>query len=230
MEGYSSEIMARTSPTIFDIVVAFASGLVGAYGNANKRVSNTLVGIAIAVALMPPLCTIGIGIGTLNYAVASGATLLFVINLVSISLAGAIVYWVMRVHPASVDAGAVRKRAINQIVVSVIILAAISFPVVIYMKNGFLLSRATRTVGEVIHSELPGISILELKSANVGSGYLFTATISGDSEPSAEKAEAISAKAFEADKRISGVDLMFLKTSKIERKSAEPGDAPEKVK
>jgi len=230
MEGYSSEIMSRTSPTIFDIVVAFASGLVGAYGNANKRISNTLVGIAIAVALMPPLCTIGIGIGTLNYPVASGAALLFLINLVSISLAGAIVYWAMHIHPDSVDAGDVRKRAIYQIVVSMLILAAISFPVAIYMRNGFLLSRATRTAGEVIHRELPGVSILELKSAHAGSGYLFTATISGDSEPSAEKAAAISARALEADKRISGIDLMFLRTSRIGGKSEESVDPPETVK
>ncbi len=216
MEGYSSEIMARTSPSIFDIVVAFASGLVGAYGNANKRISNTLVGIAIAVALMPPLCTIGIGIGTLNKAVASGAALLFLINLVSISLAGAIVYWAMHIHPNTVEEGVVRKRAIYQIVISVIILTAISIPIAIYMKNGFIMSRATRTAGEIIQNELPDVSLLELKRDFDGIKYVFTATISGNEKPALKKAEEISLKAAAADNRISGIKLMFIRTAEID--------------
>lgn len=217
MEGYSSEITARTSPTIFDIVVAFASGLVGAYGNANKRISNTLVGIAIAVALMPPLCTVGIGIGTLNKTVALGASVLFLINLVSISLAGAIVYWGMHIHPASANEGVVRKRALYQIVISVIILAAISIPVGIYMKNGFLINRATRTAGEIISTELPGVTLIELKREISGEQYNFTATISGDIEPEADKAVSISAKAAEADRRIGRIKLMFIKTTAIDK-------------
>lgn len=230
MEGYSPEIMARTSPSIFDIVVAFASGLVGAYGNANKRISNTLVGIAIAVALMPPLCTIGIGIGTLNKTVASGAALLFLINLVSISLAGAIVYWAMHIHPNTVDEGIVRKRAIYQILISLFILTAISIPIAIYMKNGFLSSRATRTAGEIIQSELPGISILELKREPDGTKYRFTATISGEEEPSPEKAANISLNASKADFKISEVKLMFIKTSRIGGKNLETGIRTEAVK
>ncbi|HRX16872.1 MAG TPA: TIGR00341 family protein, partial [Spirochaetota bacterium] len=92
LSSYSDEILARTTPSLFDILVALASGSVGAYGYANKKINNTLVGIAIAVALMPPLCTIGIGLGTLNSQIAIGATVLFLINYVSISLAGAIIF------------------------------------------------------------------------------------------------------------------------------------------
>ncbi len=217
MEGYSSEITARTSPTIFDIIVAFASGLVGAYGSANKRISNTLVGIAIAVALMPPLCTIGIGIGTFNKTIATGAALLFLINLVSISLAGAIVFWGMRIHPLAVQDEDVSKRAIYQIVISIIILTAISIPVGIYMKNGFLMNRATRTAGEIIQSELPGITMLELKREPAGERYFFTATVSGSEKPETGKAAIITKKASDSDWRIAGIKLMFIKTSEIEK-------------
>ncbi|HOP63888.1 MAG TPA: TIGR00341 family protein [Spirochaetota bacterium] len=222
MEGYSTEITARTSPTIFDIIVAFASGLVGAYGSANKRISNTLVGIAIAVALMPPLCTIGIGIGTLNKTVASGAALLFLINLVSISLAGAIVFWGMEIHPIAAEDGAVRKRAIYQILISIIILTTISIPVFIYMKHGFLISRATRTAGEIIQNELPDVSLIELKMKEKDEKFRFTATISGSEKPDSGKNEAIIQKAAAADSRIGGIKLMFIKTAEIE--SAEGAD------
>jgi len=215
MEGYSSEITARTAPTIFDIIVAFASGLVGAYGNANKRISNTLVGIAIAVALMPPLCTIGIGIGTMNRAIASGASLLFLINLVSISLAGAIVFWGMKIHPLSATDGAVRKRAVSQIAVSIIILAAISIPVGIYMKNGFLINRATRTAGEVINSEFPDYTLIELKREPDGEQFSFTATVGGSEKPDMVKAAGLTLKAHEADERISAIRLMYIKTTEI---------------
>jgi len=216
MEGYSSEVTARTAPTIFDIIVAFASGLVGAYGSANKRISNTLVGIAIAVALMPPLCTIGIGLGTLNKAVASGAALLFLINLVSISLAGAIVFWAMEIHPIAAEGGSVRKRALYQIVISIIILTAISVPVFVYMKHGFLVNRATRTAGEIIQNELPDVTLIELKLTEAEEKFRFTATISGSEKPELIKSELINKKAIERDWRIEGIKLMFIKTADIE--------------
>jgi uncharacterized hydrophobic protein (TIGR00271 family) len=215
MEGYSSEITSRTSPTIFDIIVAFASGLVGAYGNANKRISNTLVGIAIAVALMPPLCTVGIGIGTINKAVASGAALLFIINLVSISLAGAIVFWAMSIHPTSSSYEDVRKRALYQIIISIIILTSIAIPVGFYMKNTYLLKKAERTAGDIIHRELPGFSLIQLKGAKHPDGYLFTATITGKEKPEAKKISAISESISKSGKGIAGIKIMFLQSAEI---------------
>jgi len=146
---YNSEILARTKPNLFDIVVAFSSGLIGAYGNANKKISNTLVGIAIAVALMPPLCTIGIGVGNFDWAVARGALILYTINLISISLAGAIIFWIMKIHPKSnEDKEKVTKRAVSQIVISVILLTMIAIPVGIYTYRTFLLEHAKKKVWE----------------------------------------------------------------------------------
>ncbi len=148
MASYSPEIIARTKPTLFDIMVAIASGVVGAYGNANRRISNTLVGIAIAVALMQPLCTIGIGLGSFNYSIATGAAILFIINLVSISLAGAFVFWVMKIHPVLADEDKVKRRALYQIVLSITILVLIAVPVGIYMVEGYQLEKAQQVVKE----------------------------------------------------------------------------------
>jgi len=220
MEGYSSEITARTAPTIFDIIVAFASGLVGAYGSANKRISNTLVGIAIAVALMPPLCTIGIGIGTMNRAVASGAALLFLINLVSISLAGAIVFWGMRIHPLTASDESVMKRAVSQIIVSLIILTAIAIPVGIYMKNTYMYRKAMQTAGDIIREELPGLSLIELKSEKTTDRYAFTATVSGREKPGLKEINAISSAAVKSDRLIAGIKMMFIQTAEIKAEDA----------
>jgi len=110
---FSTEVTARANPSPFDIMVALGSGALAAYGYANKKVSSALTGIAIAVALMPPLCTVGIGLGKLNMRIATGAAVLFGVNLVSISLAGAAVFWLMRIHPYSEDAAEVKRRALN---------------------------------------------------------------------------------------------------------------------
>ena len=77
---FSAEIVSRANPSLFDIIVALASGALAAYGYANKKVSSALTGIAIAVALMPPLCTVGIGLGKLDFRIASGAAVLFAIS------------------------------------------------------------------------------------------------------------------------------------------------------
>lgn len=84
----TAEILARTRPNLFDLLVAAFSGIAGAYAVIRRR-GETAIGVAIATALMPPLATIGFGLGTSNWNIAVGATLLFATNLVAISLAAA---------------------------------------------------------------------------------------------------------------------------------------------
>lgn len=84
-----SELLARTSPTIFDVLIAFVGGLAGIIGLSSKsqRTGNVIPGVAIATALMPPLCTVGFGLATANWLYAAGALYLYLINTVFISLA-----------------------------------------------------------------------------------------------------------------------------------------------
>ncbi|MDM7325562.1 MAG: DUF389 domain-containing protein [Thermosynechococcus sp. Uc] len=92
LEAYGSEIMARSQPTLLDLGIAVAAGAVSAYAMAEPRVSNTLAGTAIAVALMPPVCTIGLGIAQWNTSLSGGATLLYLTNLLGITLACMLVF------------------------------------------------------------------------------------------------------------------------------------------
>ncbi len=83
-----SELLARTSPTIYDVLIAFFGGVAGIIAGASElRRSNVIPGVAIATALMPPLCTVGYGIASLDLSYAAGAFYLFLINSVFISLA-----------------------------------------------------------------------------------------------------------------------------------------------
>ena len=76
----SDELIARTFPTIWDVLIAFAGGLAGWIGLRKKGANNIVPGVAIATALMPPVCTIGYAIANQNLAYALGASYLFLIN------------------------------------------------------------------------------------------------------------------------------------------------------
>ncbi len=83
-----SELLARTQPTIFDVFIAFFGGLAGILASSRKQEKVTIVsGVAIATALMPPLCTVGYGIGTGQIMYSLGALYLFFINSFFIALA-----------------------------------------------------------------------------------------------------------------------------------------------
>lgn len=82
-----TELEARTSPTIYDVMIAFFGGLAGIFENCRKERGTVLSGVAIATALMPPLCTAGYGIAHLDFRFFIGALYLFVINGVFIILA-----------------------------------------------------------------------------------------------------------------------------------------------
>ncbi len=82
-----SEILARTSPNIYDVLIAFFGGCAGMLTNGSKIKGNVIPGVAIATALMPPLCTAGYGIATAQYSYFYGALYLYIINTVFIAVA-----------------------------------------------------------------------------------------------------------------------------------------------
>jgi uncharacterized hydrophobic protein (TIGR00271 family) len=90
---FGSEVMSRTRPNLLDLGIAIAAGLVGGFARTRPGISNTVAGTAIAVALMPPLCVLGIGLAAGDYRIATGALLLFVTNLFGITLASTVIFF-----------------------------------------------------------------------------------------------------------------------------------------
>ena len=82
-----TELLARTNPSIYDVMIAFFGGVAGILELSRKEKGTVISGVAIATALMPPLCTVGYGIAKLNWHYAGGALYLFFINCVFIALA-----------------------------------------------------------------------------------------------------------------------------------------------
>ena len=99
IERLTTEMSGRLSPTILDLFVAIASGAAAAYAKSNEKIIGSLAGVAIAVALVPPLAVAGIGLGWANWYMFSIAFLLFVTNLVGIVLSAAFTFTLLGFSP-----------------------------------------------------------------------------------------------------------------------------------
>lgn len=119
-----SELLARTSPTIYDVLIALFGGLAGIVAISSKHKGNVIPGVAIATALMPPLCTAGYGLATgqLNY--FFGALYLFTINTVFIALSSVAISQILE-FPIRATIEEASKKKINSIISTVIFLVII---------------------------------------------------------------------------------------------------------
>ena len=99
LELITSEIQARLSPTLLDMGIAVASGIAAAYAHAKEGIAKSLAGVAIAVALVPPLTVAGIGIGWWDWNVFSGAFLLYLTNLAGIMLFAGLTFLILGFAP-----------------------------------------------------------------------------------------------------------------------------------
>jgi uncharacterized hydrophobic protein (TIGR00271 family) len=99
LEMATHEILSRTNPTLLDLGVAIISGMAGAYVNAKSQLSKSLAGVSIAVALVPPLGVVGIGLGWSDLPMATGAFLLFATNLVGITLSASVTFVALGFSP-----------------------------------------------------------------------------------------------------------------------------------
>ena len=120
----TAEMIARTSPTIWDVLIALFGGIAGMIGNTRQKKGNVIPGVAIATALMPPLCTAGYGIATLQPRFLLGAFYLFAINTLFIALSAALVTVLLRV-PAHREISPRRQKKINRIIVSITVITVI---------------------------------------------------------------------------------------------------------
>ena len=99
IERLTSEMAGRLSPTILDLFVAIVSGAAAAYAKSNEKILGSLAGVAIAVALVPPIAVAGIGLGWGDWSMFSTAFLLFITNLVGIVLAAAFTFAMLGFSP-----------------------------------------------------------------------------------------------------------------------------------
>lgn len=135
-EGHS-ELLARTSPTIYDVFIGFFGGAAGILAIGSKSKGNVIPGVAIATALMPPLCTVGYGLATLQMHYFLGALYLFFINSVFIALATTLGVKLMGYHVRDYS-NPVRARRVRQTVYTIAFITLI--PAVFMTYNMYIQS------------------------------------------------------------------------------------------
>jgi uncharacterized hydrophobic protein (TIGR00271 family) len=122
----NAQILARTSPDLRDLGVALLAGAAGAYAYTKSSLSSTLVGVAIAVALVPPLATVGLTVEEHRWTLAGGALTLFATNLVGITVAASVVM----LSTGFVPVPRLRDRSIGVVVgVGAAVIAAVAITV-----------------------------------------------------------------------------------------------------
>ncbi len=130
-----SELLARTSPTIYDVLIALFGGLAGVVAISSKQKGNVIPGVAIATALMPPLCTAGYGLATGQMSFFFGAMYLFTINTVFIALSSVAISQILK-FPLRTIVDEKQKKKVNRLISTVIFLVIVPS---IYFGYGLVL-------------------------------------------------------------------------------------------
>lgn len=158
-----AEVLARTQPSPIDLMIAFAGGLAAAYALTEPDISEALPGVAIATALMPPLCTVGIGIALGNGDVALGASLLFITNAITISFVSAIVFF-MRGFSSSIKIQdhVIPRSLIYSALLTIILLIPLTYYSVKFVREG----SENRLINEVVKEEISKMDSAELVELN----------------------------------------------------------------
>jgi uncharacterized hydrophobic protein (TIGR00271 family) len=179
-----NEIMARTKPTPFDLGIALAGGAAAAYALAQPRLSAALPGVAIATALMPPICTVGIGIAVGNSSVTLGASLLFLTNLAAISFAGILVFAALGFRPMRRDNTV--HRIPRSLFYSALLVLLTAIPLIILTIKVVTATQLLQEVRTAVISELsrfPDAQLVDVTTDTTDSTLHLQVTIRSSIQP-----------------------------------------------
>lgn len=172
------EIMARTHPTLIDLAIALAGGLAAAYALTKPNLSATLPGVAIATALMPPLCTIGIGLALGRMDVTLGAVLLFLTNAVTIAFAAVLVFFLRGFGAISFKG---EPRLPRSLLLSAGLILVLFIPLNVFGVQIFQEAAEDRRAQVAVAEQLeriPGTDLLDLSMNRQGAELEMEITIS----------------------------------------------------
>ena len=191
IQTITPEIAARTQPNLFDLFVALFSALAGAYAMIRGR-EGTIVGVAIATALMPPLATVGFGLATWNWTVFSGALLLYVTNLITIALTA----WGMARLYGFKTALSARNTQFQNIAVAAVFVG-LAIPLGFSLQQIAWQTNAQRVVRAEIEEQFPNRSLIDSLDVDFGtepmtvSATMLTPTLRPEAEADIERALAV---------------------------------------
>jgi uncharacterized hydrophobic protein (TIGR00271 family) len=172
------EILSRTNPTLLDLGVAVFAGAIGAYCQADAKLSDSLAGVAISVALVPPLSVVGIGICFGSPSVFTGALLLYATNLIGITVAGAVVFLLKGFIPLH----QAKRGLVISAIVSILLIVPLGFSMrELVLQN--LISIKTKTILKEKTHTFRGTQLGDVKVERFKEPMIVVATVFSPERP-----------------------------------------------
>ena len=162
-----TELLARTRPTIYDVFIALFGGLAGVLETARKEKGTVISGVAIATALMPPLCTVGYGIANLSLQYTIGALFLFSINCIFIAMAAYLMAKFLKFPMKTVEQHRTRYFILSYALVILLAATSIFTGYHVIRENDF-----TKLANRFVK-----------KNQNIGKTYIYDSQVNIDSKP-----------------------------------------------
>jgi len=190
LQELPNEVLVRTHPSPIDLGIALAGGLAAAYALTRAKLSAALPGVAIATALMPPLCTVGIGAALVRWDVAGGALLLFITNAITIAFAAALIFFLRGFSP---DTHIVNHRLPRTLIISALITLILLVPLTYYSVQFFQQANENRRINEVVNTEVArlNVELVELNVSHLANGLDMIITIRTNSALHYEQVAAL---------------------------------------
>ena len=162
-----TELLARTRPTIYDVFIALFGGLAGVLETARKEKGTVISGVAIATALMPPLCTVGYGIANLSWQYTVGALFLFSINCIFIAMAAYLMAKFLKFPMKTVEQHRTRYFILSYALVILLAATSIFTGYHVIRENDF-----TKLANRFVK-----------KNQNIGKTYIYDSQVNIDAKP-----------------------------------------------
>ncbi len=144
------EILSRTRPSPIDLTIALAGGMAAAFALAQPQLSAALPGVAIATALMPPLCTVGVGVALGRWDIAGGALLLFITNAVTIAFAAMLIFFLLGFTPRRTEGSKLPRG----LVYSALFTLALLIPLTLLSAHFVRQANERRDINNVVAQEV----------------------------------------------------------------------------
>jgi len=206
-----TELLARTNPSVYDVLIAFFGGIAGILELSRKEKGTVLSGVAIATALMPPLCTVGYGIANLNWHYAGGALYLFFINCIFIALATFLAVKYLRFPVVEERDGTSRRRIISYGLLILVVLVPSFFSAYSIVRENRFTTEARRFVKE--NQAIGGTYIYDYSTDMSVKPYTLTLRLAGEALSTEARAQLYA----NAEKHgISHAQILFADDATIE--------------
>ncbi len=172
------EILARTHPTLLDLAVAIFAGAIGAYCQTKEKLAESLAGVAIAVALVPPLGVVGIGLAFGNFYVWAGALLLYATNLVGIAVAGSLVFLFLGFTPLK----QAKRGLLISAALSMVLIVPLGYSMSELVLENLISSKVKKLLKEKTFT-FRGLQLQDVQVKRLRQPTVVTATVTAPEQP-----------------------------------------------